>query len=144
MDIQHSLNCCKDGQYYRHLQSLYDAGELTNAINRIIEEITHRFVLRTFTRSFKSHDLGSTAQLMRKETDPIRRSDALDRINTEDVTKRLMELLDIRNAHDLRNANPLAHASAGLIDTNDSKRKIDECISELRKLLEDFRIANNL
>ena len=50
----------------------------------------------------------------------------------------------IENAHDLRNANPLAHASAGLIDTNDSKRKIDECISELRKLLEDFRIANNL
>ena len=50
----------------------------------------------------------------------------------------------IENAHNLRNANPLAHASAGLIDTNDSKRKIDECISELRKLLEDFRIANNL
>ena len=50
----------------------------------------------------------------------------------------------IENAHDLRNANPLAHASAGLIDTNDSKKKIDECVSELRKLLEDFRIANNL
>lgn len=51
---------------------------------------------------------------------------------------------DSEYAHDLRNANPLAHASAGLIDTNDSKRKIDECISELRKLLEDFRISNNL
>ncbi|MFR3969415.1 MAG: AAA family ATPase [Evtepia sp.] len=108
-NIQHSLNCCKDGQYYRHLQSLYDAGELTNAINRIIEDITHRFVLRTFTRSFKSHDLGSAAQLIRKETDPIRRSDALDRINTEDVTKRLMELLDIRNQENLSIGITKAH-----------------------------------
>ena len=108
-NIQHSLNCCKDGQYYRHLQSLYDAGELTNAINRIIEDMTHRFVLRTFTRSFKSHDLGSTAQLMRKETDPMRRSDVLDRINTEDVTKRLMELLDIRNQENLSIGITKAH-----------------------------------
>ena len=96
-NIQHSLDCCKDGQYYRHLQSLYDAGEFTNAINRVIEDMTHRFVLRTFSRRFKSHDLGSAAQLMRKETDPLRRSDILDRVNTDDITKRLMELLDIRN-----------------------------------------------
>lgn len=96
-NIQHSLDCCKDGRYYRHLQSLYDAGELTNAINRVIEDMTHRFVLRTFTKSFKSHDLGSAAQLMRKETDPMRKSDILDLVNTEDITKRLMELLDIRN-----------------------------------------------
>lgn len=41
-NIQHSLDCCKDGRYYRHLQSLYDAGELTNAINRVIEDMTHR------------------------------------------------------------------------------------------------------
>lgn len=108
-NIQHSLNCCKDGQYYRHLQSLYDAGELTNAINRVIEDMTHRFVLRTFTRGFKSHDLGSTAQLMRKETDPMRRSDVLDRINTEDVTKRLMELLDIRNRENLSIGITKAH-----------------------------------
>lgn len=108
-NIQHSLNCCKDGRYYRHLQSLYDAGELTNAINRIIEDMTHRFVLRTVTRSFKSHDLGSTAQLMRKEIDPMRRSDILDRINTEDVTKRLMKLLDIRNQENLSIGITKAH-----------------------------------
>ena len=108
-NIQHSLNCCKDGSYYRHLQSLRDAGELTNAINRIIEDMTHRFVLRAFTRSFKSHDLGSTAQLMRKETDPMRRSDVLDRINTEDVTNRLMELLDIRNQENLSIGITKAH-----------------------------------
>ena len=108
-NIQHSLDCCKDGRDYRHLQSLYDAGELTNAINRVIEDMTHRFVLRTFTKSFKSHDLGSAAQLMRKETDPMRKSDILDRVNTEDVTKRLMELLDIRNQENLSIGITKAH-----------------------------------
>ena len=34
---------------------------------------------------------------MRKETDPLRKSDVLDRVNIEAITKRLMELLDIRN-----------------------------------------------
>lgn len=108
-NIQHSLDCCKDGQYYRHLQSLYDAGELTNAINRVIEDMTHRFVLRTFSRSFKSHDLGSTAQLMRKETNPLRKSDILDRVNTDDITRRLMELLDIRNQENLSIGITKAH-----------------------------------
>ena len=32
-NIQHSLSCCQDGGYFRHLQSLYEAGELTGAIN---------------------------------------------------------------------------------------------------------------
>ena len=108
-NIQHSLDCCKDGRYYRHLQSLYDAGELTNAINRVIEDMTQRFVLRTFTKHFKSHDLGSAAQLMRKETDPMRKSDILDRVNTEDITKRLMELLDIRNQENLSIGITKAH-----------------------------------
>lgn len=96
-NIQHSLDCCKDGKYFRHLQSLYDADELTNAINRIIEDMTHRFVLRTLVRKFKSHDLGSAAELMRKEQVPERKSDVLDRIDTDAVTKRLMEILHIRN-----------------------------------------------
>lgn len=96
-NIQHSLDCCKDGRYYRHLQSLYDAGELTNAINRIIEDMSHRFVLRTLMKKFESRDLGSAAQLMRKETNPDRKSDVLDRIDKEAVTKRLMVLLDIRD-----------------------------------------------
>ena len=55
------------------------------------------FVVRILNRNFKSHDLGSAAQLMRKETDSLRKSDVLDRVNIEAITKRLMELLDIRN-----------------------------------------------
>lgn len=96
-NIQHSLSCCQDGGYFRHLQSLYEAGELTGAINRIIEDMNHRFLIRILINKFKSHDLGSAADVLRKERNPEHRSDILDRIDTEAVTKRLMDLLEIRN-----------------------------------------------
>lgn len=99
-NIQHSLSCCQDGGYFRHLQSLYEAGELTGAINRIIEDMNHRFLVRILINKFKSHDLGSAADVLRRERDPERRSDVLDRIDKEAVTKRLMDLLEIRNQED--------------------------------------------
>ena len=99
-NIQHSLSCCQDGGYFRHLQSLYEAGELTGAINRIIEDMNHRFLIRILINKFKSHDLGSAADVLRRERDPERRNDILDRIDKEAVTKRLMHLLEIRNQED--------------------------------------------
>lgn len=96
-NIQHSLSCCRDGNYLRHLQSLYEAEELTSAINRIIEDMNHRFLIRVLTNKFKSHDLGSAAQILRRERNPEHRTDILDRIDTEAVTTRLMRILDIRN-----------------------------------------------
>ena len=99
-NIQHSLSCCQDGGYFRHLQSLYEAGELTGAINRIIEDMNHRFLIRILINKFKSHDLGSAADVLRREREPERRTDILDRIDKEAVTKRLMNMLDIRNKED--------------------------------------------
>ena len=96
-NIQHSLSCCQDGGYFRHLQSLYEAGELTGAINRIIEDMNHRFLIRILTDKFKSHDLGSAADVLRRDRNPKQRTDILDKIDTEAVTKRLMDMLEIRN-----------------------------------------------
>ena len=96
-NIQHSLSCCQDGGYFRHLQSLYEAGELTGAINRIIEDMNHRFLIRILTDKFKSHDLGSAADVLRRDRNPKQRTDILDKIDTEAVTKRLMDMLEIHN-----------------------------------------------
>lgn len=96
-NIQHSLACYEAGGHFRHLYSLYEAGELTSAINRIIEDMNHRFLISVLTDDFRSHDLRLTAANLRKERDPEKRTDVLDRIDTEAVTRRLMELLDIRN-----------------------------------------------
>ncbi len=96
-NIQHSLACCEDGGHFRHLRPLYKAGELTGAINRIIEDMNHAFLVSVLTRDFLSHDLGLAARNLRKERDPEKRTTALDEIDTKAVTKRLMNILEIRN-----------------------------------------------
>ena len=42
-NIQRSLRCVDAGRHFRLLIDLYEKGELTNAINRIIEDMNHRF-----------------------------------------------------------------------------------------------------
>lgn len=99
-NIQHSLACYEDGNHFHHLYSLYQAGELTNAINRIIENMNHRFVVDTIVREFRSSDLSVSVKNLRKERDPEKRTDILDRIDIDAVTEKLMEILDIRNKED--------------------------------------------
>lgn len=96
-NIQHSLECLEFGHYFRHLHDLYDAGELTSAINRIIEDMNHRFVLKVLTKDFQSSDYGITARNLRMEKDEEKRTNILDQIDRESITQRLMEILDIRN-----------------------------------------------
>lgn len=110
-NIQHSLTCCRDGQYLRHLRELYEANELTGAINRIIESMNHQFLLRTLTRPFRSHDLASAAELLRKQRNPEKRSDILDRIDRDSVIEGLMQLLEIRNLEDQQVGITKAHVA---------------------------------
>lgn len=110
-NIQNSLACCEDGGHFRHLASLYEAGELTSAINRIVEDINHKFVLKVLTEDFKSHDLGLSVRNLRKEKNPDVRTDILDCIDKETVTKKLMEILDIRNEDERNIGITNAHIS---------------------------------
>ena len=99
-NIQHSLACYQSGSHFRNLLDLYEKNELTNAINRIIEDMNHRFLISVLTRDFSSHDLGSSAQIQRKRAALSGETSVLDRIDTEAVTARLMAFLDIRNRKD--------------------------------------------
>ena len=99
-NIQHSLASFENGNYFRHLRDLYEADELTGAINRIIESMNHRFLLRTLISEFKSHDLGFAAQLLQKQTAPEKQTDILENIDREQVTRKLMEMLEIRDRED--------------------------------------------
>lgn len=109
-NIQHSLSCFAFGKYFGHLQSLYEAGELTGAINRIIEDMNHRFVLEVLTRPFVSHDLGITAGNLKRERDPEKRTDILKVIDKEAVTKNLMKILDIKNREEQKTGLTSSHA----------------------------------
>jgi hypothetical protein len=94
-NIQHSLRCYQQAGHFRKLQELYDKDELTSAINRVVEDQTHRFTVEVLTRDFKSNDLALSARNLRRDREHP--NDILDRVDTKSVTQRLMELLEIRN-----------------------------------------------
>ena len=95
-NIQHSLKCYQKGRYFRHLRELYDANELTNAINRIIEDENHDFTVKVITDLFESHALDSTAQLLRKARDEENRTDVLDTIDKFQILATLKKILEIK------------------------------------------------
>ena len=94
-NIQHSLRCYQYEGHFRHLHDLYEKDELTSAINRVVEDINHRFTLEVLTRDFKSHDLGISANNLRR--DRQNPTDILDRVDMDTVTENLRKLLEIRN-----------------------------------------------
>ena len=100
-NIQHSLKCYEDGGHFRHLKELYDASELTNVINRIIQDMNHDFTIDVILREFKSRDLRSAAQLLRTTRDEQERTDALDEIDTREIIQKLKKILDIREKEEL-------------------------------------------
>lgn len=100
-NIQHSLSCYQKGGHFRQLRNLHQAGELTNAINRIIEDANHDFLVEVVTRTFQSHDFGSAADLLRKAKNEERRTDALDFVDIKVITERFMKLLDMKNEQEI-------------------------------------------
>ena len=100
-NIKHSLSCCEGGSHFRHLLDLYEAGELTNAINRIIESMNKSFLTSIVERRFRSSDLGNTRNNLRKETDPDKKSDALESIDEYEVLGRMKAILDIKEKDEL-------------------------------------------
>lgn len=94
-NIQHSLKNYQNGEHFRHLLELYDSNELTSAINRIVEDINHRFTIEVLTKDFVSSDLSLSAKnLLRDKNEP---DDVLYRIDRQEVTENLRKLLEIRN-----------------------------------------------
>lgn len=97
-NIQHSLKNYKYGGHFRSLWDLYEKNELTSAINRIVEDMNHRFTLDVLTKDFKSNDLGISAKNLRMDRNNP--TNILDRIDIESVTKHLKESLDIKNKNE--------------------------------------------
>ena len=94
-NIQHSLKNYQNGEHFRNLIELYDANELTSAINRIVEDINHRFTIEVLTKDFVSSDLSLSAKnLLRDREQP---NDVLYRVDKDEVTENLRKLLEIKN-----------------------------------------------
>lgn len=94
-NIQHSLKNYQYEGHFRSLRELYEKNELTNAINRIVEDINHRFTIEVLTRDFHSSDLRISAKNLRKDREQP--TDILDRIDMAKVNETLKSLLEIRD-----------------------------------------------
>ena len=95
-NIEHSLKHYEDGSHFFSLFSLYEKGELTNVINRLVEDTNHRFAISVIERSFKSHDYGSLKQLTSKQKEDDVNSSLKD-IDEEELINELKEALSIIN-----------------------------------------------
>ena len=94
-NIQHSLKMYEYGGHFRSLLDLYEKGELTNVINRVVENINHSFTRRVVERTFKSHDIAVTASnLLRDREEPMNIKAHMD---LDAVTRGMMQMLDILN-----------------------------------------------
>ena len=94
-NIQHSLKMYEYGGHFRSLLDLYEKGELTNVINRVVENINHSFTRSVVERTFKSHDIAVTASnLLRDREAPMNIKAHMD---LDAVTRGMMQMLDILN-----------------------------------------------
>jgi hypothetical protein len=108
-NVQHSLRCYQYEGHFRNLRDLYEKNELTGVINRVVEDINHRFTLEVLTRDWKSNDIGISAGNLRRDRDNP--TDILDRIDIVGVTDSLRKLLEIRNRSEQSVQLDDAHAS---------------------------------
>lgn len=98
-NIQHSLKNDNFGEYFNQLRELYENNELTNVINRVVESINHRFVLKVVEDEFKSHDLGSAKQLLLHNENRVVQT-ALYDIDANDVLNKLKNIIEVKERYE--------------------------------------------
>lgn len=94
-NIQHTLKNDHYGEYFNQLRELYEKGELTNVINRIVQHMNHRFVLRVVEDEFKSHDFGSAKELLLHDL-PAERATVLYDVNEKQILERLKAIIEVK------------------------------------------------
>jgi len=94
-NIQHTLENDHYGEYFNQLRELYEKGELTNVINRIVQHMNHRFVLRVVEDEFKSHDFGSAKELLLHDL-PAERATVLYDVNEKQILERLKAIIEVK------------------------------------------------
>ena len=99
-NIQNSLKYNRFGSRFNSLDELYRKNELTNAINRIIEDMNHRFVLDVVQDRFKSHDLGSAKELLLHDAS-LERAQVLNMIDVQKVTEMLKAIIEVKDREQL-------------------------------------------
>ena len=100
-NIQNTLKNDHYGEYFNQLKEIYNNGELTNVINRIVENINHDFLLKVIEDKFKSHDFGSAKDLLLHDA-PSLRAYVLNDVDKDAILQKLKELIEIKEREELK------------------------------------------
>lgn len=139
-NILRSLKCYQDGNHFRNLYDLYEKKELTGAINRIIENESHKFLVQILTDDFKSHDLHLLDRNLRGEREAENRIEIFDNLNEVLVTKNLMKILEIKNK-DLQSVQITDDHVEEIKEYLEALDLLDEC--ELRAIGRKLKFSEN-
>ena len=94
-NIQHSLKYYQDGGHFRLLYDLYARGELTCSINRVLQDMNHRFTKEVLTQAFRSSDLSVVSRnLLHDREAPVNLEENIDRAAVERTLKTMLEILE--------------------------------------------------
>ena len=94
-NIQHTLKNDHFGEYFNQLRELYDKGELTNVINRIVQSMNHQFLVRVVREDFRSSDFGSAKNLLLREH-PADVAHVLYDVDEKEILDRLKMIIEVK------------------------------------------------
>ena len=100
-NIQHSLSKLKDKGDLGALYLIHSRGELTNVINRVIEDKNHEFLLDAILKNFESHDIGVLHHYISDVKDNDILSYSAD-MNVENLSEQIKKDLKILNYNELK------------------------------------------
>lgn len=142
-NIQHSLKCYQDGDHFRNLRVLYEQGELTDAVNRVVEDINHRFALDVLTRDFRSGILSLSARNLRRKLEILNASERKIMLTDEHCAeiRESLDLLDLTFDFDIVSLPNLSHKEAKTVISQPGLRysQVEAVISSL---LEDEEFSD--
>ena len=93
LNIQNSLRYAEYGSYMTAFGEIYKAGELANVINRVVEDINHRFLLDVIDSDYRSANLESAMANLDAAGEGL-----LSSADIDEITERLKGSLDIVDA----------------------------------------------
>ena len=118
--VDNILNSLRKYDFERHFESLQELeyGEIKNVINRVIEDMNHRFLVSIIEKRFKSSDLGSAKQLLIKKDESF---------------------LDIFDSIDEDSLMLTYKALASIIEKEEQKHKIERVhLEQIKEYLQEL------
>lgn len=119
-NLEHSVEQLRGRGVSRPLVELFEAGELRNVVNRVVQDDGHRFALETVRRVFESSDLEALSDFSAERVPEVFEAMVSDSFKSYDALGRLKEQLGI-----------VEHVEAKVPVTEEHVRQVEQYLTAL-------------